>query len=528
MKKLSLLFTLALATVTVTGCDAFSFINGGNTPETGEDESNEDKDQSKTIGGDDETIFIEGIILEETSVELRVGETYKIEYDVWPHGAYPEVSFDSHNAAIATVTNDGLIEAKSVGNTSITLTSIEDTSVTTNFGVTVKSADFNVTFNANGGSGTMSAAKTNGSSYTTPACTYTYENHNFGGWALNSPTATPKYGVGAELTGIDSDIVLYATWEDSTIPVTNYSVYFNSNGGSGTMTSQTTTGSTYKTPSCTFTAPSGYTFKQWALNSTSGIQYAASSTIYDISSNITLYALWEKASSGSDDFNGYYNSIQDSWTGTTLLNNLNSIIDTNNVSVSYNWSRYEAADEDPNNPNNVILIYARNSVLKSAHVNNGIGWNREHTFPQSKLSNDKAEDDNHIIYASDNKVNGARSNIKMGVVTGGSVVNDYFGNPTTCRKTSSLFDPHNIARGIVARTTMYAAAMYGYDPEDNFESIETMLKWHLEFLPNDDDLRRNNVVFQNQHNRNPFVDHPEYACKIWGGTNSATRSLCGM
>ena len=249
MKRISLLFTLALASVCVTGCDAFSFINGGDTSETDEDESNKDKDQSETTGGGDETIFIENIMLEETSAELKVGETYKIEYDVWPHGAYPEVSFDSNNTAIATVSNDGLIEAKSVGNTSITITSIENTSVTANFGVTVKSADFNVTFNANGGNGTMSAAKTNGSTYITPECTYTYENHNFAGWALNSPTATPKYGVGAELTGIDSDIVLYATWEDSTIPVTNYSVYFNSNGGSGTMASQTTTGSTYVTPS---------------------------------------------------------------------------------------------------------------------------------------------------------------------------------------------------------------------------------------------------------------------------------------
>ena len=223
----------------------------------------------------------------------------------------------------------------------------------------------------------------------------------------------------------------------------------------------------------------------------------------------------------------YYASITDSMSGTTLLNNLKSIINTSSVSVSYNWSRYEAADEDPNNNSNVILIYARNSVAKSAHVSNGIGWNREHTFPQSKLSDSQAESDNHIIFASDNKVNGARSNIKMGVVSGGTVVNDYFGNATTCRKTSSLFDPNNVSRGIVARSTMYAAAMYGYDPTDNFESIATMLRWHLEYQPDANDVRRNNVVYSNQHNRNPFVDHPEYACRIWGNTNSTTQSICG-
>ncbi len=223
----------------------------------------------------------------------------------------------------------------------------------------------------------------------------------------------------------------------------------------------------------------------------------------------------------------YYNSITDSMSGATLLSNLKSIINTSSVSVSYDWSRYEDADEDPNNSSNVILVYARNSVAKTAHVSGSTGWNREHTFPASKLSNTQAEKDNHIIFASDNKVNGARSNIKMGVVTGGTVVNDYNGNATTCRKTSSLFDPNNVARGIVARSTMYAAAMYEYDPEDNFESIATMLRWHLDYPVTSFDQGRNDKVYTNQHNRNPFVDHPEYACRIWGNTNSTTQSICG-
>ena len=225
----------------------------------------------------------------------------------------------------------------------------------------------------------------------------------------------------------------------------------------------------------------------------------------------------------------YYSSVTDSMSGTTLLNQLHSIINNSGVSVSYDWSRYEDADEDPNNSSNVLLIYARNSVSKSAHVSGSTGWNREHTFPQSKMDGGNgAKSDNHIIFASDNKVNGARGNIKMGVVSGGSVVNDYFGHATTCRKTSDLFDPNNEARGIVARTTMYAAAMYNYDPTDNFESIATMLRWHLEYPVSSFDLGRNEKVYTNQHNRNPFVDHPEYACKIWGNTNATTQSICGQ
>ena len=74
---------------------------------------------------------------------------------------------------------------------------------------------------------------------------------------------------------------------------TNYTVTFNNNTGSGTMSNDTTTGSNYTTPSCTFTK-SGYSFTAWALNSASGTQYTSGQTITGITANITLYAIWSK------------------------------------------------------------------------------------------------------------------------------------------------------------------------------------------------------------------------------------------
>ena len=228
-----------------------------------------------------------------------------------------------------------------------------------------------------------------------------------------------------------------------------------------------------------------------------------------------------------EQIDAYYSSIS-SQTGTSLLSALHTLINSSNVLTSYDWSRYEKADEDPFNSKNVIMIYARTSVKKTAHVSGTVGWNREHTFPQSKLSDEKAEHDNHIVYASDYAINSARSNYKLGVVSGGSTLTDSYGNPTTCKLQGGVFDPNSVARGIVARSTMYAAAMYGYDPADNFESLATMLKWNLENPVTNFDKSRNNKVHELQRNRNPFVDHPEYACKIWGGTNSSTKSACGM
>lgn len=259
-------------------------------------------------------------------------------------------------------------------------------------------------------------------------------------------------------------------------------------------------------------------------------QEESSTLTSDSSSQSSSSKSSSSSSSSSEDPAKYYDSIDDSLTGTALLNALKKIINNSSVSVSYNWSRYEQADEDPDNKSNVLLIYSRLSMSKSQHDSGSDAycWNREHTFPQSKMSTEQSKNDNHIIYASEKKVNKDRGNLKMGVVNSGTVVKDFNGVATTCLIGGGHFDPHNRARGIVARTTMYAAAMYGFDPTDNFESIKTMLEWHTEYEVDSFDEKRNDVVYKNQKNRNPFVDHPEYGCKIWGNTNADTKAICGI
>ena len=45
--------------------------------------------------------------------------------------------------------------------------------------------------------------------------------------------------------------------------------------------------------------------------------------------------------------------------------------------------------------------------------------------------------------------------------------------------------------------------------------ISDLMKWHLEEPPTEEEIRRNEEVFKIQGNRNPFIDHPEYAEKIF-------------
>ena len=56
--------------------------------------------------------------------------------------------------------------------------------------------------------------------------------------------------------------------------------------------------------------------------------------------------------------------------------------------------------------------------------------------------------------------------------------------------------------------------------------ISDMLSWNLRYPVLAREQRRNSGAEYLQGNRNPFIDHPEYACRIWSGFNSKTQQIC--
>lgn len=223
----------------------------------------------------------------------------------------------------------------------------------------------------------------------------------------------------------------------------------------------------------------------------------------------------------------YFSSVGNE-TGEALKLKLRSII-SSGTSESYNWERYEAADEAEGQPTKVLLIYSRQVVAKSAHVSGSTGWNREHSFAKS-LFNDAAPavNDNHHIFADDNKTNGQRGNKPFNELNPSSATRsiDSYGNVTDNYYTSSYFMPNDLAKGEVARSTMYMNTRYGYSVTLNFYSVELMLKWHLENPVTNREIYRNNTVHSLQKNRNPYIDRQDWACKVYGDTNASTRQLC--
>jgi len=68
--------------------------------------------------------------------------------------------------------------------------------------------------------------------------------------------------------------------------------------------------------------------------------------------------------------------------------------------------------------------------------------------------------------------------------------------------------------GRVARATLYFLLRYPGHIEPGelpAERLTQLLEWHDQFPPNDYERHRNAAIHDRQGNRNPLIDHPEWA-----------------
>ena len=140
---------------------------------------------------------------------------------------------------------------------------------------------YTLTFDANGGTGSMTAKTGLTGEYTLPANEFTAPTgKKFKGWSLTTD--------GAIVTKVDmtENRTVYAIWEN--IPVVTYTLTFDANGGTGSMTAKTGLTGEYTLPANEFTAPTGKKFKGWSLTTDGAIV-----TKVDMTENRTVYAIWE-------------------------------------------------------------------------------------------------------------------------------------------------------------------------------------------------------------------------------------------
>ncbi len=231
---------------------------------------------------------------------------------------------------------------------------------------------------------------------------------------------------------------------------------------------------------------------------------------------------------------GYYDSASGK-TGAELKTALHYIINGHtrypySSSSTDVWDILMDTDEDTTNPNNVILIYTGRSQAKN--LNSSIGndpdyWNREHVWAKSHgfpNTGDTAYTDVHHLRPCDASVNSSRSNKDFD--NGG----DPQGEAPDTFTDSDSWEPRDAVKGDVARMMFYMATRYegdgDYDLElqesipssgPRFAKLATLIQWHNQDPVDNWERIRNDKIYNNwQHNRNPFIDHPEYVDMIWG------------
>jgi endonuclease I len=233
-------------------------------------------------------------------------------------------------------------------------------------------------------------------------------------------------------------------------------------------------------------------------------------------------------------------------TGTTLKQRLRATIDTVDdaaipntaevieTSMSYDSARssLQVTDADSAHSGHIITVYDRTSLNVSSFNTSGIPgwdggttWNREHTWPRSRGVGSSGPDDSDLfgLRPALTANNGDRGNLNYGGAIGQpwGVVSDG----------GSKWYPGDADAGMIARQEFYMATRYdgtetnttdlelfSGDPStaQGLGDINRLLEWHFAATPDTFERNRNQVIFTSyQHNRNPFIDHPEYVWSIF-------------
>ncbi|WP_304197518.1 endonuclease [Flavobacterium alvei] len=247
---------------------------------------------------------------------------------------------------------------------------------------------------------------------------------------------------------------------------------------------------------------------------------------------------------------GYYNTA--TGTGYTLKTQLYNIIKghTDNGYAGL-YTTYQTSDRDYyyENDGTILDMYSENPTgidpyTYSAGTTQRCGnyssegdcYNREHIIPQSIFnSSSPMVSDAHFITPTDGKVNGMRSNYPHGTVASASWTSkngSKLGSSGVSGYSGTVFEPIDEFKGDIARMYFYFATRYentvsgyGYDMFNSTsdqvftsEFLSILLTWNALDPVSPREIARNNAIYAQQNNRNPYIDHPEYVQKVWNPT----------
>jgi hypothetical protein len=237
---------------------------------------------------------------------------------------------------------------------------------------------------------------------------------------------------------------------------------------------------------------------------------------------------------------GYYDAVT-GLSGPALLTALHNIIKAHTaLTYSSTATAFQRTDKRPDG--NVWDVYS--DVPGGAPPyefafgplgsggSEGIAYNREHSFPQSWFGGSVLPmySDLWIIYPTDSKVNSERGNFpygEVGTATWTSLNGTQLGNCVSPGYSGTCFEPIDGYKGDLSRSQFYVATRY-YGEDASWPggastaksqllpwAADQYLQWSIGDLVSWKERVRNAAIYEYQHNRNPFVDHPEFASAIY-------------
>lgn len=240
--------------------------------------------------------------------------------------------------------------------------------------------------------------------------------------------------------------------------------------------------------------------------------------------------------------NGYYNGTED-LEGDALRTKLHTIIDNHH---SFNYGElYDLLEQTDKKPNGKVwdmysdvpdgtppYQYNFGSDECGNYSGEGDCYNKEHTWPKSWFGGKiyPMYSDMFQIVPTDGYVNNRRANYPYGEVGSASWTSQNGCKVGSCNfpgYSGTVFEPIDEYKGDLARGIFYMSTRYygedsswpGSPMTDGADlkpwAINLLLKWHREDPVSQKEIDRCNAVYNLQDNRNPFIDHPIFADKIW-------------
>ncbi|MFA5782612.1 MAG: endonuclease [Bacteroidales bacterium] len=243
---------------------------------------------------------------------------------------------------------------------------------------------------------------------------------------------------------------------------------------------------------------------------------------------------------------GYYDNAA-GLTGTPLRVALHNIIKNHTV-VSYSslWTYFQKTDITPNGkvwdmysdiPGG-IPPYQFTFVTDQcgSYSAEGDCYNKEHSFPSSWFNDaDPMHTDLFHIYPTDGWVNNKRGNYPygdVGTVSWTSLNGSKLGDCNDSGYSGIVFEPIDSFKGDFARSYFYMAVRY-YTEDAGWQGSDMVIgaepkPWALNVLKAWNQLDpvsrkeydRNDSIYKIQHNRNPFIDKPQWVDSVWNGPAS--------